>query len=182
MKPPLTKVQANELHALAKKINEREETIQALRGKIFETGSEAGTEIILQGQDLIKAKDTIAHGLWIDWLKAHCPRVSERTAQHYMAIARNPQRVALLKAGIPSRDLFGALEINGGDDDQQSGGKPKVYLPYMQTLYLFTRAVKYIGTHPLKECPEETRDELRKELEPIAAELWPDRFAVEVPV
>ena len=171
MKPPLTKVQANELHDLAKRINEREETIQALRGKTDEAARITVTEAILQGQDLIAAKAKLPHGMWLPWLKSHCPAVKDRQANNYMKLASNPQRCGFAES------IRAALLICDDEPDGRGDGKPKVYLPYMQTLYLFTRAVKFIGSHPLQDCPEETRDELRKELHPVAVELWPDRFA-----
>jgi hypothetical protein len=46
------------------------------------------------GKLLIEAKDQLAHGQWLPWLKDHCT-ISERTAQLYMRLAR---RVADLEA------------------------------------------------------------------------------------
>jgi hypothetical protein len=44
------------------------------------------------GKLLIKRKDEVAHGQWLPWLAKHCPTIPERTAQYYMAIARDPVR------------------------------------------------------------------------------------------
>jgi hypothetical protein len=40
------------------------------------------------GAMLIEAKAKIGRGLWLGWLAEHCPRISERTAQAYMRVAR----------------------------------------------------------------------------------------------
>jgi hypothetical protein len=40
------------------------------------------------GELLLQAKEQCEHGEWLPWLKANCPRVSERTAQAYMRVAR----------------------------------------------------------------------------------------------
>lgn len=45
------------------------------------------------GELLAKAKETIAHGRWLEWLVDHCD-VSERQAQRYMRLAANPTRVS----------------------------------------------------------------------------------------
>jgi hypothetical protein len=39
------------------------------------------------GELLQQAKDVLAHGQWLPWLKANCP-FSERVAQNYMRVAR----------------------------------------------------------------------------------------------
>jgi hypothetical protein len=50
------------------------------------------------GDDLIEAKARLSHGEWLPWLREHFP-LSERTAQDWMRLARNPQRAAFLEAG-----------------------------------------------------------------------------------
>lgn len=176
MTKELTKVDQRELHTLAKSINDRQEAIDLIKKRVYETGSQAGVEIIEQGQELIHARDLVPKGQWEDWLTAHCPRISVRTAQHWMSIARNPQRVALLKSGVPSRELFGAMT----NPSELDGSKPaKSCVDYIQNLYLCSRWTKFVRSHPLETCPEETKAELRKELQPVVSKLWPDKFAVE---
>lgn len=178
MTKELTKTDQRELHTIAKSINDRQEAIELLKSKVYDTGAQAGIEIVLQGQELIKAKKMVPSGQWQDWIAGHCPRISVRTAQHWMKIAIDPQRVALLKSGVPSRELFGAMvdrsEKNGTDKPAKS------CTDYLQTLYLCTRWIKHVRDHPLESCPEETREELRRELHPVVARLWPDKFAVAV--
>ena len=45
------------------------------------------------GRVLIAAKELCRHGEWAAWLEANFP-ASERSAQRYMQVARNPPRVA----------------------------------------------------------------------------------------
>lgn len=40
------------------------------------------------GELLLQAKTQCSHGEWLPWLKAHCPDISQRTAQGYMRLAR----------------------------------------------------------------------------------------------
>lgn len=48
---------------------------------------------ISAGELLIAQKAELAHGEWLPWLEANF-NGSERTAQNYMRLARDPQRVA----------------------------------------------------------------------------------------
>jgi hypothetical protein len=43
---------------------------------------------IAAGELLIQAKDQLAHGQWLPWLREHC-QIPERTAQLYMRLARH---------------------------------------------------------------------------------------------
>jgi hypothetical protein len=67
------------------------------------------------GIALIAAKAQVEHGAWLPWLAAHCPDLSARTAQLYMAIAdgwpilaQDPQRVADLSLREAARLLAAA--------------------------------------------------------------------------
>jgi Protein of unknown function (DUF3102) len=72
---------SNRLPVLAATINEHLEAA--------ETATRRGLEhAIAAGLLLIEAKELVAHGEWIPWLKANC-RLSPRQAQVYMRLARN---------------------------------------------------------------------------------------------
>jgi hypothetical protein len=68
------------------------------------------------GKLLIEAKEQLAHGQWLPWLKEHCG-VPERTAQAYMRVARSfgtlddakAQRVA----DLSFRDALNSLAATG---------------------------------------------------------------------
>src|SRR5262245_25009399 len=65
------------------------------------------------GQLLIEAKVQVAHGEWLDWLKANCSGISERTAQGYMRLARELPKLDSAKAqrvaDLPLRDALAAI-------------------------------------------------------------------------
>ncbi len=163
-------LETRELHKIAKRVNERERLIDDLKSKTSQVASSAVAEAILQGQDLIKARALVPSGCWLDWLAANCPRIHDSTARRYMTVARNCARVH------DSSSLRQALALLAKDNSPASSSRPKECPEHLQILYLFSRAVKYSLLHSFKRCPEETKAELRKELEPLVMDLWPERF------
>ena len=81
-----TELDARSLPALAQEIGEQV-------CKAEQAWSDAVGHAIRAGELLIAAKRRVPHGGWGQWVKANFPG-SERTAQNYMRLARNPQRVA----------------------------------------------------------------------------------------
>jgi hypothetical protein len=64
------------------------------------------------GDALAKAKEQVAHGEWLTWLAAHCPEISESTAQRYMKVAcrfREDPLFAATACSLPLRDVVGLL-------------------------------------------------------------------------
>jgi Protein of unknown function (DUF3102) len=68
------------------------------------------------GDLLIEAKDKTPHGRWQPWLRDNCPRISERTAQVYMQLARaresfaeDPQSAAVFRK-VPDLSMAGILK------------------------------------------------------------------------
>lgn len=49
------------------------------------------------GQMLIKVRDSLEHGEWLYWLKAHCPDVSKATAYRYVGLASKVSHVGNLE-------------------------------------------------------------------------------------
>ena len=171
MQHELTKLDSLELHSLAQSINNREPTIQALRGKTEEMASQAVAEAALQGQELLAARAKVPKGQWLPWLAANCPAVSTSQAYRYMSLALNLPRLA------NSTSLQAALLLCERNNHKEEESVKKSTVPYIQTIYLFSRATKFLRKHPIATCPVETQDKLRTELEPTARALWPDRFA-----
>ena len=161
-------IHSDELHRLAREINDRESTILLIRSKVEEALRPAGPEIIMQGQTLLRAKVLIPHGLWLDWLAANCPQLSARNAQRYMARASNT-----------TLSFFYHLLC---DPEPASGEKPppRQWPPYVEAI---GRAGKLAGQvrslvekFPIERWPEEGRQRLREEIEPLARMLWPEKF------
>ena len=62
---------------------------------------------LIAGQALLEAKKLVSHGGWRQWIHDRCD-FSERTAQVYMRVARNPER-----AGDSLREILSALKRPG---------------------------------------------------------------------
>src|SRR5262245_33329435 len=80
-------VPSNDLAVLASRINsEHDEVVKAV--------SHGADHAIRAGKLLLEAKIAVRHGDWSEWLATNC-RVSERSAQLYMQLAREfPQGLA----------------------------------------------------------------------------------------
>ncbi len=174
MSKTLTKIDERELHAIAKAINDREGTIQECKRRTFSEVNSALTEAILQGQDLIKAKSRIPHGLFMEWLKVNCPNVEYRMASNYMRMASNMQRVAHLGEADSIRTaLLLCDEVEGKSEDK---AQPKQWLPYLEGLYRIGKLVGFFKDNPPSAWPEEGKEKARTDLLPMASALWPDKF------
>lgn len=98
LSPPELAVIANREHALA---------LDALDSVIVHAAT--------AGEALIQAKASLAHGEWLPWLEEKFEG-SEDTAQGYMKIARNTERVRYLLAENPDLSLRQALKAIGADN------------------------------------------------------------------
>jgi hypothetical protein len=154
------------LLALAKQINEREEIIDAVRSQVEDKLRQAAPEIVLQGQALIAAKARVPFGEWLTWLKAHCPKVSKRNAQRYMARAENAT-------------LTDYYHLLCDGEEPAAVHHNKQWLPYVEALTKVSRFQAYITRFPIHNWPEPGRERLKEVLEPIARELWPQQFKSE---
>jgi hypothetical protein len=177
MKPTLTKQTTHELSKYAREINELEAEIQQRKIKIVGDVREFDCRIIEIGQKLIQAKLRCVPGTWLEWLKGHCT-LSERSAQVYMRLASNPQRAA----GAGS--IRQALALLTEGEEAPSEAKPEREIPaYLMALDRVSKLCGYLQRQRPKDAPEllgwmpeEGRQKLREDLEPVARELWPGRI------
>jgi len=158
------------LTRLAKRINEREEIINQSKNKTVESARIAITEVILQGQDLIAAKARIPHGLWVDWLKAHCPK-SVCMAQRYMRAAERCGDKEL-DEGNSLRALLSLSFV----DEVQSEKPTKQWPPFYEAYCRINKVMRFVEKHPADKWPDEIRDKARGDLLPLLRVLWPDKF------
>ena len=78
---------SNSLADLAARINgAHAEVLASLRTTL--------TKAMAVGDLLIEAKGQVPHGQWLPWLAERCPALSDRTARHYMRLARNREALA----------------------------------------------------------------------------------------
>jgi len=164
---------SHELIELTREINSNEDTIAALREGTIAAANGWMTEVVLQGQRLIKAKAMLPHGHWMNWIKVHCPLISHRTANGYMLVATNSQRVANLE-GVTS--LRAALALCSEEKSAHAAEPSREWPAYLQALGRFSKLTAYVAKHPITEWPEEGLEKLRGDLQPLAAQLWPERF------
>jgi hypothetical protein len=108
---------SNRLPVLAATINEHLEAA--------ETATRRGLEhAIAAGLLLIEAKELVAHGEWIPWLKANC-RLSPRQAQIYMLLARNRHKLTALKNAPDSHlTIAAAVALVGKPRPERPHGLP----------------------------------------------------------
>jgi len=62
------------------------------------------------GESLIRAKEQVAHGVWLPWLTEHCSQITDRTAQRYMRLARYCLEHPTEAAEIETGSLTAALD------------------------------------------------------------------------
>jgi hypothetical protein len=66
---------------------------------------------IAAGNLLIEAKAQLKHGQWLPWLEEVCPALPERTATHYMRLARHAPELESKSATVADLTVRGALEL-----------------------------------------------------------------------
>lgn len=92
------------LDALAAAINADHDAVEQMARSTLDRARAAGDK-------LLQAKAQVAHGQWLPWLAEHCPRMSERTAQAYMKLAREWEVLMLKNADSAHLTLDGALKL-----------------------------------------------------------------------
>jgi hypothetical protein len=95
--------ESNSLTDLAARIRGYHEATVAALGKSLEYGMAAGDL-------LIEAKAQLKHGEWLPWLEANCG-LSERSAQVYMRLARNREKVKSAVAADLDLTIDAALQL-----------------------------------------------------------------------
>ena len=102
--PPAETITAPSLDALAAAINDDHEAVEHMARSTLDRARAAGDK-------LLQAKSQVAHGQWLPWLAANCPRLATRTAQAYMKLAREWDRLVLKSADSAHLTLDGALKL-----------------------------------------------------------------------
>jgi hypothetical protein len=169
MTEQLTKLEGRELHAIARRINEREETIQKEKGRIVGIINATLAEAILQGIDLLKAKMLARHGNFMDWVSVNCPRIGHRQCTSYMNIARNWKH----DSNLTDADSIRAALLLCASNDPESDKPKKQWVPYLEAIYRFGKATSFASPEEISQYPVEGQDELRKIMAPHCSVLWP---------
>jgi hypothetical protein len=134
--------------------------------------------IIEFGRRLRTIKDAVGHGNFEETCKGNF-RSSWRACKLYKHMAdvydaaEEGQRVALLESG----SIRAFLALCNPEDSDGETKEQRETPPYLQGIGMTIKLVGYIGKHPLADWPSEGKEKLRADLEPVAKELWPERFA-----
>lgn len=161
------------LHRLAKQINEREQTIAQLRDLTVQNCNAAIAEAIQQGKDLMEVKGSLDHGRWLDWLRIHCPQTKPRMAQRYILLATKAATIPQLNEAGSLRLALSLCEEEGSSGEQS---ETRSLPAYLEAISKASKFLGYVSQHPLTDWPSEGLDKLRQDMQPLAAQLWPDRF------
>jgi Protein of unknown function (DUF3102) len=167
--------QQKPLPELAKEIRGREEVIQALFVRTVANAHELICEVNLCGKVLLETKERLGHGKWMQWLEDNCPEVSYWTANRYMRIASKWERVRELEE---VSSLRGALALCRTDDEKATAKKGSARWPQdVEGLGKLWRFCEFERRHPIEDWPEQSVEQLRTKLEPLAKRVWPAAFA-----
>jgi hypothetical protein len=111
--PPAETIAAPSLDALAAAINDDHDAVEHMARSTLDRARAAGDK-------LLQAKSQVAHGQWLPWLAANCPRLATRTAQAYMKLAREWDRLELKSADSAHLTLDGALKLLAAPADSEA--------------------------------------------------------------
>ena len=88
----------------------RPRTIEAVTDEIIEIKQRVSEDFMELGQRLCEAKELLPHGEWLPWLEEKV-QFSERTAQKFMALAREYAANPQLAADLGSEKAFALLAL-----------------------------------------------------------------------
>ena len=96
---------------LAPQIIEAFKICNGLATEAKEYASEAVAKAVECGQLLLRQKESLVHGGWLNWLDNNVPEMSDRTAQRYMALAKKTSHVSFLDDASTMRQAYIATGI-----------------------------------------------------------------------
>lgn len=172
----LTHEKTEELKKLCYEINQSEEGILSSMQKAREFASLAVAEGMMQGQRLIKVRAIIKKRTFEPWLAINCPTLSREQAYRYIRAAskyHDKNTSVAIKTQMEQADTFKlVLELCDKADGVEPKEKKEPPPAYLVGLNKIEALVKFASDHPMKEWPEEGRDEARKLIRPLAEELF----------
>jgi hypothetical protein len=177
-----------EMAKMARQVNEYQSNIEILERRAISGVNDWLNEVNQCGAILIQLKERQKHGEWLPWLRRHCPRLTSvgsdgaikaERAQRYMRVAHNWERIskAMRESLLPEQmSLRAALQLCSSSEDSTDSPPPRRW-PIEEVI--IGKASKLVGDlykHPLRSWHCDAVEKLREDLEPIARELWPERF------
>ena len=149
-------------------MRERQELIEAGKRDVFGRIGELVGLAAEQGQDCLLAKTKLNGELkWSDWLRAHVPQLNEQDAAKY-------ERISTEQMIDPRQCVFAFLPASERPASTALQRTPpaafEVFAGYVVKLKATLR------DNPISEWDQSRLASTRRELEPLARELWPERF------
>ncbi len=118
------------------------------------------------GQLLLRQKESLGHGSWLEWLDANVPEMTEWTARRYMALAKRAH-VPDLKDAATVRQAYLATGIIPSDPVKEPGPPDpnKPWVKFIKPLDAFRLWYqKRIEQGGIDTWPEDSRRILKNEL------------------
>jgi len=115
---------------------------------------------IAAGTLLREAKDKVGHGKWLPWHKENC-ELSERTAENYMKIANNRDKLDVLKSAANANLTVGrALQaIKGKSGNERELGSMGKYEKAQATLI---KKLRQLPAEDMVDAAQKTITELNE--------------------
>jgi len=159
----------HELQPIAKQLRERQIEIDQAGKAAIEHISGILEAISEQGRDLLNAKTHVRVGKlmsWAEWLENNVPNLPAKTAAKY-------ERITVEGITDPRQAVFAFLP----EPDRRELPQRARPEPWEVAWSHAHRFASLLREQTLGALREEQREHLRRELEPVAVELWPDKFA-----
>jgi hypothetical protein len=157
-----------ELQPIARRMRERQEQIERDKSKVYDNIGNLIASAQEQGQDILTAKAKLGKKVkWSDWLHAHVPSLSEQDATKY-------ERLTTEQLSDPRQCMFAFLpNAERKDDVEVERTKPNAKEFIWRKISTLRNAIKTfdIGTWAAPDI-----ELTKKELEPVARALWPEKF------
>jgi hypothetical protein len=132
--------------------------IKTLHGQVIDAGKNVVERAVAAGSALIEAKRQVPHGGWLRWLDENC-KLSDRTAEDYMTLARNKRKVDAIIATAANMTLTQVLrKIKGKPDKDQEGSISK----YMKARATLIKKLNDLQADDVVDAAESTMAELQK--------------------
>lgn len=160
---------AIQVRDLIQSLKSRQRNIDQIEQQVCAMGSAWISEVILQGQELLKLKENCPHGTW----EKTCEKVglSSDKAWRYMRVAAYAKLVPEIKSAGSLRQALALIaEKTGGD----KGSEVQRWPAYIEALGRYSKFVGLIERAPLEQWPKEGLERLKEQMLPTAQKLWPD--------
>lgn len=157
-----------ELQPIARRMRDRQEQINRDKSNVYEKIGDLIATAQEQGQDILTAKAKLGKKVkWSEWLHAHVPTLSEHDATKY-------ERLTTEQLSDPRQCMFAFLPAADRQADVEVERiKPNAKEFIWRKISTLRNAIK---TFNISAWEQHEIELTKKELEPVARALWPEKF------